>query len=143
MKLTRRQTLALGLGAGAAGLGLAHAATRGGGIAAHALKVVADVYGPEFTAQEAAHQFAAAYQDFVLAKGVPGRMVHLGLRYRLDRLPVVGPRFARIDDSIIDKFATSTNVILAAERGEPLVFVALFQPYEAPCQSQLAAQAMV
>lgn len=138
MRLTRRQTLALG-----AAIGLAAAATAGRGVAAHTLDVIREVYGPEFADQPAAHEFARAYEAFVLEKGLPGRMVHLAYRLGADRIGPVGRRLGRIDESVIDKFATSTNVILAAERGEELVFVALFHPYETSCMNQLGVQALV
>jgi hypothetical protein len=143
MKLTRRQTLTMGVVAGAAGIGLGLKATTGRGIGAHALAVIREVYGPEFAQQDAALAFARDYEAFVLEKGLSGRAVDLSFRLGFQRLPAVGPRLDRIDDSVIDKFATSTNVILAAERGEPLIFVGLYRPYDTPCQSQLSAQANV
>lgn len=142
MRFTRRRTLALGAFAGAA-LGLGLAARPGRGVASHALDVIREVFGPEFSSQEAAREFAQVYQAFVLEKGLSGRAVHLAYRFGLQGLPVLGTRMSRIDDSVIEKFATSTNVILAAERGEPLVFTGLFHPYETPCLNQLSADAFL
>jgi len=139
MRLSRRKILALGVGA--AGAGLTYGAIGGHGVAAHALDVISDVYGPEFAEQEAAHEFARAYETFVLEKGVPGRLLDVAYRFGLQNLPYIDGKLSRIDESVIDKFAMSTNVILAAERGEPLVFVALFDPYQASCLNQLGAPA--
>jgi hypothetical protein len=143
MRFTRRQTLLFGAAAGAAGL--AGATLRGagtGGVAAHALDVIRRVYGPEFADDDAAIEFAGVYERFVLAKGVSGRLLNACYRLGLDKLPLVHGRLAAIDESVIEKFATSTNVILAWETGVPLVFVALFHPYETPCVNQLSAHAI-
>ena len=143
MKLTRRQTLLFGAAAGTTGV--AGALLRGsgpGGVAAHTLDVIARVYGPEFAAQDAAIEFAGVYEDFVLEKGLKGRLLNAFYRLGLENLPLVRDRLEAIDQSVIDKFATSTNVILAWETGVPLVFVALFHPYVTPCSNQLSAQAI-
>ena len=133
----------LGAAAGAAALG--GAALRGagrGGIAAHTLEVIERVYGPEFAAHEAAIEFAEVYEGFVLAKGLPGRVLNAWYRLGLSDAPFMSDRLAAIDSSIIVKFATSTNVVLAHETGVPLVFVGLFQPYLSACANQLAAHAI-
>lgn len=140
MRLSRRNVLFFAIGA--AGAGIAYRAIGEHGIAAHALDVISEVYGPEFAAQDAAHDFAEAYEAFVLKKGVPGRLVDAAYRFGLQNLPYVDGRLKRIDASVIEKFAMSTNVILAAERGEPLVFVSLFHPYQAACMNQLGASAI-
>ncbi|MCG7519779.1 hypothetical protein [Ruegeria sp. Ofav3-42] len=57
----------------------------------------------------------------------------------LQDLPYVNDKPSRINDSVVVKFATSTNVILATEQGKPLEFVALFDPFEITCQNQLGA----
>lgn len=142
MRFSRRQTLAFGVVAGLAGIGGAFAATRKRGIASHTLDVIAEVYGPEVATQDAARDFALTYEAFVLEKGLQGRAVQTAYRFGLQHLPAIGARLSRIDDSVIDKFAQSTNVILAVERGEPLVFVGLFHPYETPCLNQLSAHAI-
>ncbi|WP_170422149.1 hypothetical protein [Ruegeria arenilitoris] len=139
MKLSRRKVMALGVGA--VGAGLAYRGLKGHGIAGHALDVIRDVYGPDIAADPAALEFAQAYEAFVLEKGVQGRMLDMGYWAGLQTLPYVSDKLSRINDSVIDKFATSTNVILATERNVPLEFVALFSPYENSCQNQLGALA--
>ncbi|WP_170558135.1 hypothetical protein [Ruegeria atlantica] len=138
MKLSRRKVMALG--AGIVGAGLAYRAIKGHGIAGHALEVIRDVYGPEIANDPAAHEFAQAYEDFVLEKGTQGQVLDLVYWSGLQDAPFVSKKLSRIDDSIIDKFATSTNVILATELGKPLEFVALFDPFQNTCQNQLGAQ---
>lgn len=143
MRLTRRRTLLLGAAAGAAALG--GAAIRGvgrGGITAHALAIIDRVYGPDVAARDAAREFAQTYEDFVLDKGLSGLVLNAWYRLGLDHVPIMSNRIAAIEASVIDKFATSTNVVLAYETGVPLVFVGLFQPYLSPCTNQLAAQAI-
>ncbi len=143
MKLTRRKALLLAAAAGAAGLG--GAALRGlgrGGVAARTLQVIERVYGPEYAAHEAAIEFAQVYEGFVLEKGLSGRLLNGWYRLGLGNAPFISGRLAEIDSSIILKFATSTNVILASETGAPLVFTGLFQPYLSACANQLSAQAI-
>jgi hypothetical protein len=143
MSLTRRKALLFGAAAGAAGLGGAVLRGAGrGGVAAHALEVIERVYGPDFAAHEAAIEFAAVYEGFVLDKGLSGRLLNAWYRLGLKSAPILGNRLAEIDLSIIEKFATSTNVILASETGVPLEFIGLFQPYLSACANQLAAQAI-
>lgn len=143
MRLTRRQTLAFGVAAGTAGMaGALLGGTLRGGIAQHALDVIARVYGAEFAAADAAMEFAETYESFVIEKGIRGTLLNAGFRLGLDSLPLVRGRLTSIDQSVIDKFAMSTNVVLAWETGVPLVFVVLFHPYEAPCSNQLSAMAV-
>ncbi|RBW62081.1 hypothetical protein [Ruegeria sp. A3M17] len=135
MKFSRRNVIALG--AGVVGLGLADRVI---GIAGHALGVIRDVYGPEIAKDPAALEFARAYEDFVLEKGTQGQVLDMVYWTGLQDVPYVSDKLGRINDSVVDKFATSTNVILATELGKPLEFVALFDPFLNTCQNQLGAQ---
>jgi hypothetical protein len=142
MRLSRRGVL---LSSAAALTAAAAAGAYGllpGGMVAHALDVIARVYGPAIAAEPASREFAEAYERFVLEKGAQGQALNGAYRLGLDHLPLVRDRLAQIDDSIVYKFATSTNVILATETGVPLVFVTLYQPYITPCASQLGANAI-
>ncbi|WP_170409135.1 hypothetical protein [Ruegeria atlantica] len=138
MKLSRRKVIALGTGV--VGVGLAFRSIKGHGIAGHALDVIRDVYGPEIAADPSAHEFAQAYEDFVLEKGTQGQVLDMVYWTGLQDVPYVSQKLSRINDSVVDKFATSTNVILATELGKPLEFVALFDPFQNTCQNQLGAQ---
>ncbi len=138
MKFSRRKVIALG--AGVVGLGLAYRGIKGHGIAAHALEVIRDVYGPEIADDPVAHEFAQAYEEFVLEKGTQGQVLDMVYWTGLQDVPFVDEKLGRIKDSVVDKFATSTNVILATELGKPLEFVALFDPFLNSCQNQLGAQ---
>ncbi|WP_170784284.1 hypothetical protein [Ruegeria lacuscaerulensis] len=140
MSWSRRRVLALGVGA--LGAGVAYRLIKGHGIAGHALDVINRIYGPQIARQDAATEFAYAYEEFVLEKGIEGKALDLGYWSGLHRLPYAKDVLGKIDDSVIDKFATSTNVIRAAEDGLPLEFVALFEPYHTPCLNQLGAFAV-
>ncbi len=140
MNLSRRKILALG--AGAVGVGVAYRAIKGHGIAAHALDVIRTVYGQDMAQQSAASEFAQAYEEFVLEKGAQGRMLDMVYWSGLDDAPYVEDYLSRIDKSVIDKFATSTNVIKAAEEGVPLEFFTVFDPLQTPCMNQLGALAV-
>ncbi len=141
MKISRRRFLALGVGA--VGSGIILSVIRDRGIMSHSINVIREVYGSEIADHEAAYEFARAYQSFVVEKGISGRLLDFIYRCGLQNLPYVKDRLNSIDDSVINKFAMSTNAIIAIERGAPLVFVALFSPYHAPCTNQLGAFANI
>lgn len=138
MRISRRKVIALGVGV--VGAGVAYRAIKGHGISRHALEVIRDVYGPDIANDPAAHAFAQAYEEFVLEKGIQGQMLDVGYWAGLQDLPYVSEKLGKINDSVVDKFASSTNVILATELGKPLEFVALFDPFQNTCQNQLGAQ---
>ncbi len=141
MKHTRRKILVMAFGV--LGTGVGYYLVRQRGVASYALDLIREVYGSDVADQEAASEFANAYQAFVLQKGTKGRILDVAYGFDLQHLPAVDDVLHSIDESIIDKFAMSTNVILAIEKGEPLVFVELFSPYRSTCMNQLGAQAVL
>jgi len=141
MKITRRRFF-VGTGAMA---GIAAAlggyAVFPGGVERHALDVVARVYGPDIATTPAARDFARAYESFVREKGFSGLAVNAVYRFGAQNIPGVRRRLTVLDESIVTKFATSTNVVLSSETGAPLVFTGIFHPYLNSCANQLSALA--
>lgn len=137
MKVSRRTALLGGvsLAAFAGGLGIA---ARPGGIAAHARQVIGRVYGADVAEHPATQAFCAAYEAFVFDKGLPGRAANAIFNLKAANLPYVQDETARMDRSIVVKFATSTNVVLAQETGAELEFAGIFHPVQSSCSNQLS-----
>lgn len=137
MRITRRTALLGGfsLAAFAGGLGFA---ARPGGIAAHARQVIGRVYGSDVAKHPAAGEFCAAYEAFVIEKGLSGRVANAIFNMKAANLPYVQDETARMERSIAVKFATSTNVVLSQENGAELEFVGIFHPVQSSCSNQLS-----
>lgn len=113
------------------------------GIVRRTLDVIEEVYGKDIARHPEAVKFAQAYQAFVRAKGVEGIGLDISYKFHMEKLPYTGSVDAKIRESVINKFATSTNVVIADETGVPLEFSLIFHPYDASCTSQLGPQNMV
>lgn len=109
-----------------------------GGIVRRTLDVIEEVYGPEFSQDPEGVRFARAYQDFIRKKGMQGIGLDTAYKFHMEKFPYTGSVDGKVRQSVIDKFATSTNAILAFETGVPLEFGTIFHAYDAPCTNRLA-----
>jgi hypothetical protein len=137
MMISRRSALLGGvcLAAVAGGVGFA---LQPGGIAAHARQVIARVYGYDIAAHPAAQAFCEDYEAFLIEKGLTGHMVNAIFNLKAGNLSYLEDKKARLDRSIVVKFATSTNVVLSVETGEELEHFGIFHPVENSCSNQLS-----
>ncbi|WP_170401414.1 hypothetical protein [Ruegeria arenilitoris] len=137
MMISRRSALLGGvcLAAVAGGVGFA---LLPGGIAAHARRVIARVYGSDIAAQPAAQAFCDGYETFLIEKGLSGQVANAIFNFKAGNLPYVEGKRAKLDRSIVVKFATSTNVVLSAETGVELEYSGVFHPIENSCSNQLS-----
>ncbi len=142
MKLSRRALMLGAAGAVGGGSAIGAVAVRQGAIAEFVLEVVAKSFGPQFAAEPAAREFADVYEAFVDGRGGLGLTVHALYGLELDRIEPIKRRLMPQWRSIVQKFAMSTNVVLAHETGAPLAFMGLYAPYHSPCSNQLSALAV-
>lgn len=114
-----------------------------GAIKAHAQQVIARVYGSEIAEKPATEEFTSAYENFLINKGMPGHVANAIFNLKGGNLPYVKDERAKLDRSIVVKFATSTNVVLSTETGSDLEFFGIFHPITNSCINQLSHNGLV
>jgi len=135
MRFSRRQLIVAGLSTAilsAGGFGLYTAPARA------ARNTLAAAFGDDVANHAETTRFLDSYLTRYRAIArTTSRMTRLGNQARTWGLPLYDE--AQFGGDVVQTFLTSTNVVLAAEKGDDLSFVALRDPYVSPCTNQLSA----
>ncbi len=135
MRFNRRQLVVAGLSAAvlsAGGFGLYTAPARA------ARKALAASFGDDVANHPETTRFLDSYLiRYRAAARTTSRLTRLGNQARTWGLPLYDA--AQFGGDVVQTYLTSTNVVLVAENGEDLAFVALRDPYASPCTNQLSA----
>lgn len=150
---TSRRTAILG---GVAVCALALAPIARSGVVQHGLGLIRRHFGETIAESDAAKEFMQAYVERAADRmhrrfggepgeepGVPANLaaeaVEIYADYGLAGIGLAGSVNIALEESIIRLFLLSTNAYLAYRDGTALTFLALADPYEAPCVNQLSA----